>query len=527
MVSVLASAIRDSARKVIQRREAADLVELTALLFAVARLLAGRFADASLEDQEALLEAKAFLSLEVGLEILAALPPGMDRETLYRHAIQGLQAVEANLESPRDRNLLSRPVTLPTVEHEDDVLISGRVRFWLRPRSELRELRRERRKASATSLPMAPRRYPESHLETLGAYWEANPQLPPCRPRNASGRELEDHSLVSDSGALAREGSFRIALCPLAGEFFPHFEIRGDGSRFCIHRPKPMAAQEKLQGHLELLLEAASEQRVDLLLLPELTVDSDSFDHVVERLAQRAAEHPRAIVPGSFHVWVDGERPFNETRLLDGLGGELLTHRKAGRFRITPEHVARSPHFFRHCPHVRSGGALADSIPEDIDRTASLEFLDTSLGRLAVLICADGIDLGPNTLYDVLRDLRPDLTLIVSMSFKTEPFDRLAEDLARLGIGSVMVNAACVCDGTEERQTVLALADLALPDLPGRPASRVRWRAGNDAVELYDRQNATWAPAEPGQDSATGWLAGGGQQLGLILDLGPHFQAKA
>jgi len=37
-----------------------------------------------------------------------------------------------------------------------------------------------------------------------------------------------------------------------------------------------------------------------------------------------------------------------------------------------------------------------------------LEFLDTSLGRLAVAICADGIDREQNTLHDAIRAIRPE-----------------------------------------------------------------------------------------------------------------------
>ncbi len=530
--AVIASAIRDSARKVTRIRQGTDwpaepdhsLVDLAALLFAIARLLAGRLGDASLEGQT----PRAFPSLKDGLEILAALPPKTDRKTLYRYAIQGLQAIEAVLRKPRDRHLLSRPVTLPTVKHEHDALVSGTVQFWFRPRSELSDLRRERREASKKPLPMEPRRYPENHLETLGAYWQANLELPSCQPLNSFDPMLDEHLLVSDIGGLAREESFRVALCPLEGEFHPHFEIREEGTRFCIHQPSPMAAQAALERHLNLLLEAACRQQVDLILLPELTVDSVSLDHIRKQLNTRLAEYPRAIVPGSFHFWEDEEpRPFNGTRLLDSLGAELLSHRKAGRFRITPEHVARAPHFFRCCTHVAGGGVLCDPIYEDIDRTASLQFLDTSLGRLAVAICADGIDHEQNTLYDAVRTLRPDLVLIVSMSFKTRRFEDLAEQLALLGIGTLMVNAACVCDSTAAPAPMLAIADLALPDLPGLPATRIRWRAGNADAEFFDRDRETWDPTKPGSASATDWLAAGEQRLGLILDLSPHFKVKS
>jgi len=524
LFSVLARAIRDSARN-------DSFIELAAVLFAVARLIAGRFADASLEDQDQ--EPNAFPSLQSGLKILTVMPLDADRATIYRYSIQGLQAIEAALETPRDRHLLRQPVFLPTIEHQGDVLLSGMVRFWLRPPSELSELRQERRKASRTrkappgdddenrkSLPMELRWHPERQLNTLGAYWQANPELPPCRPRNPIHRE---HFLVTDSGKLAREESFRVALCPLAGEFHPHFEIREDGARFCVHRSRPMADPASLKKHLDLLLEAACRQRVDLMLLPELTVDGASRDYVAERLDERAAEHPQAMVPGSFHFWSAGEpRPVNEARLFDSLGAELLTHRKAGRFRITPRHVRDAPHFFRHCAHVRNDGALCDDIFEDIDRTASLEFLDTSLGRLAVAICADGIDHEQNTLHDAIRAIQPDLVLIASMSVKTGPFEQLAADLAQLGIGTLMVNAACV--NIDKPPPMLAIADLALPDMPDMLPTRIRWRAGDADVELYDRTSKRWVSAEPGGGSATDWLGDGDQRLGLILDLGPHFR---
>ncbi len=543
--SVLASAIINSAQKVVRARQATawsrrrdgSIVELMALLFAVARLIAGRFADASLEDEE---HPGAFPSLEHGLEVLTALPPDTERATLYRYSIQALQSFEKALETPRDRGALRAPVHLPTLEHEDDILLSGKVRFWFRPCSELRELRRKRRdefsgargsrkKRQAREeqrrdkqFPMKPRLYPERQLTTLGAYWQANPELPPARPQNACDRALDDHILVTDSGRLAREGSFRLALCPLAGEFHPHFEIGDDGGKFRVHQPNPMAASGILEQHLDLLLEAAGRQCVDLLLLPELMVDRPRLEHLTTGLAAREEEYPRAIVPGSFHFWPDGGAlPTNETRLLDNLGDELLSHRKAGRFRITPEVVHRAPQFFRCCAHVQGGGKLRGHIYEDIDRIAALQFLDTSLGRLAVVVCADGIDREESTLFDTVRAVRPDLLLIVSMSVKTEPFEELTAELARLDIGTLMVNAACVSAG--EPQSLLAVADFALLDSPGMPSTRLRWSTLNAKPEVFQRRSGTWEPAQPTGASAIDWLRDGDQKLGLILDLNPHF----
>ncbi len=143
-LSVLASAVSSSARKVVRAREAGarlraldgSLIELMALLFAVARLLVGRLASSSLEDGG---PPRAFSSLEHGLKVLAALPTEIERATLYRYSIQALQSFEKALETPRDRHALRAAVDLPILEHEGEILLSGRVRFWFRPRSELRE----------------------------------------------------------------------------------------------------------------------------------------------------------------------------------------------------------------------------------------------------------------------------------------------------------------------------------------------------------------------------------------------------
>jgi len=124
------------------------------------------------------------------------------------------------------------------------------------------------------------------------------------------------------------------------------------------------------------------------------------------------------------------------------------------------------------------------------------------------------------------------------MSPETDRFDATSQEMARHGIGTVFVNAACVCN--PKRKATLLSCDLALFQPRGWAQTWLRWQAGDDEVEFYDR----YPPEKDGRKEGKGWrkldrAAGDppgiqwltskperGERLGLVLDLGAFWREQ-
>jgi hypothetical protein len=219
-------------------------------------------------------------------------------------------------------------------------------------------------------------------------------------------------------------------------------------------------------------------------------------------------------VAGSFHEWPGGTTsaevlPYNEARLLDHTGQTLLKHQKKKGFRIHRSYV--TPQFFP--------GFLPEQLPsgvsevfEGIEDGSALAVLDTTLGRLALLICFDAIAADPEGGYEhLVQCLRPDLLLVVSMSPKTAPFEAFFNRMSEHWIGTLFVNAHCLCRPSE----ILASSNLALFELQGAPPTRAHWRKGEKAACAY------FKPPAPGPTGVAEHPL-----LGLVIDLGVHWEHR-
>lgn len=532
------------------RRKAAEarrgdyaFLELIAHLFAALTQLSGRFGDAELEGLE---PPRPLTLLDDVLETLEQSDPAMPLPRLYESWTSALVALEQEISHARDALLLSREVQLEVLVVDGCALLGGVVQLWVRPKSRLAALRSKRRavapvepgsavarpmlgaaKSQQPGLlarrPMSLREHPAHHLKVLGLYWASDAQLPIARRVR-----IDDPirvPLVYDSG----RSDFRIALCPLIGEAHPLLTLTDEGGRFHVFPGEPMHKPELLMASLSTLVEEAARQNVQLLVLPELTIDLAAREHLRACLSTLVSGSLMGLVAGSFHVWSQNARlPINESLLYDHSGELLLAHHKRGRFRMTPEDFNAAAPFFRACERFRSHPELLRrEIFENIDQGSSLQFLETALGRLVLLICADAIEPDERGFIPVVERLRPDLLLVVSMSPATERFEELAEAMARFDIGTIFVNASCIC--RREKSPCLAFADLALLTLEGHPPSRVRWRLGHD-LEYFERHahhrsaGMPWLPADDRMTEVGAmWLEVEGQRAALILDLGTHF----
>ncbi|NJL27357.1 MAG: hypothetical protein HC897_05420 [Thermoanaerobaculia bacterium] len=320
---------------------------------------------------------------------------------------------------------------------------------------------------------------------------------------------------------------FRIALCPLVGKAHPAFDLTmGDrGFRACVHLPMIEPAGHAVREQLELILGLAVQEGVHLLVFPELTVDVATREWLTETLkGRKRSDLPLGVVAGSFHVErATSDRPYNESRFVDGRGWELLEHQKRGRFRVTRKQVGKllDRGFFCDVGGLRARlSQLPVVIEEHIEPGTRLELLEAAIGQMAVLICADAIDdVSRHQLRDAVAHLRPDFLFLPAMSPKTALFDELTASMERRGVSTFFVNAHCLCP----RGQTLAAVCLSLFRGKDDPPTRVRWRQGVGLEEwashagLWKRLRQPVAPFS--------WLRGPREKrLGLVVDLGAYWR---
>jgi predicted amidohydrolase len=449
---------------------------------------------------------------------------------LYTDAISALTALDAWFAAGVDvgRNRVFANHT--AIERLGDDF-HGVVRHWPRPPSQWAALRSLRDEQVQGSPPMRYRPGPEAHLTHLGMYWDRAGEH---FVRLASPARAVRASIVEKLGfGPASPASFKVALCPLRAPFRPQFRVHDDGALFTIDPALApdlaVEGAEALFEHLGEVLEDARREEVRVLVFPELCIDELTRAWLSNALRQGRAPSLLAIVAGSFHVWPDkAQSPFNETVILGSRGKLLWSHRKRGRFRLTcaQVHAMVSRQMFAPAPTF-----VADEVEEGIRWGDRLEVLETALGRLATIICADALDDAAPMLRAV-KAAHPDLLFIVSMSDKSTPFVTIAEQLEKLGVSTLYVNAACICDLDTSSCEELAFAHLALYEPPGSAPTRVRWRrspggAASEEARWYDYRarpgEDRWKPMSAALHEGSAYLLPSGR--GLVLDLAAHRDA--
>jgi hypothetical protein len=381
-------------------------------------------------------------------------------------------------------------------------------------------------RAPAGKAPRPPRLEPNSELRNIRFFWRRDELTPTIRKSVFDSGACELHA---DSRLEEDPESLRIALCPLRKEFHPHFELTPPPARFHVKRSDPMMNPHELKKHLSSIIEAAESREVHLVVLPELTVCQPAREHIARLLQTRSSKYPYAVLASSFHIWKeqgDQQRsdspaiPVNEAVLM-ARWFRLLTHEKRGRYLLASKDVTEK--FF-----PGSGLPIQETwVRENIQPGSQLEFLETVFGTIAILICADLIDDEDLEGYlSTVQRLRPDLLLVAAMSAVTEPFQAKAQELSKCGVGTFMVNAACIfpTEPRAEKAPCLAIAHLGLfqnPD-PEAPPVFVRWRCDTYAAERWAYDQKTWSEFAPVPESGVSWIDADGERIGLIVAFGAH-----
>ncbi|HET9229153.1 MAG TPA: nitrilase-related carbon-nitrogen hydrolase [Thermoanaerobaculia bacterium] len=531
-------------------------IDLAAHLFAIGSQLLLNEGSARLMarlDKQTDLQATAYSLQELRVQLLA-LPDEITARDLYRTILVALVTIETILaDTPSYPTALSPWTDLESFTDHRFRGIGGRVYHWFRPPSALAEIR-SLRFEHVRSRPPEPSPHPGIYLDRLALYWDSDPQLPRMSlviPSELPGGARIGRFVRTSGEDASLKRRFRIALCPLEGPFHPCFSIEPEGRYFQALRENAVRGADALAQHLGTVIEAADKEEARLVMFPELTIDSRAREHLRRELDRRSGREGAlfGVVAGSFHFWHDSPQnpeddpPVNETVLLDRAGTQVMSHRKKGRFRVPGTH-ATGP-FFAEKPKE-----VSREVFEDIRYGSELQIFDTSLGRLALLICADAIAADDRGYLPLIRRLRPDLLLVVSMTPETEPFDAFAEEMSRHWIGTIFVNAHCICrsGGThsrvlarlwgrlfallrrKERPKVNLVAwDLALFETDRSAPTRVRWRSGSPEPECFyfkpESGPKGWRPLSkaPGRTGVSIFRQGG-QTLGLLLDLGVHWE---
>jgi hypothetical protein len=396
----------------------------------------------------------------------------------------------------------------------------GEVAWWVRPPARLAEALREgARHPARMSYPFLP----HGRAQVVDFHWArqhtithvhgpADPGAPDPATHLAGVRPGGDHRLVAGpERALRVQRRFRIGLAPLLREAWPVFRVVDEGTGPAITTGPELGtnAANALDAHLGTLLDHARDLPLDLLVLPELVVDLGRREHLASRLP--LLDGPLlGVLAGSTHVTAAPGRRHNQAALYGRDGDGVFYPKKFGYYRATGRELQGAwEHrvFFREDPGLAPDGTRYH---EWIQRGQALHFLDTTLGRVAVLICSDALD--PCSGYrDRIVALRTDVVFVLSMSEKSDRFAAIAGEWAEAGISTFYVNARCVVpdEGT------LAFYRLAIPEPDAdRPVS-VRWRPSG--IEAQIRGSGRWFPWAP-PPGAPVFLFGDGD--GLAVDLG-------
>lgn len=475
-------------------------------------------------------------SLSTLLSWLKQIPPTTNQEELSTRLLQVLEALEvwvAQQVNARGaiRLVLDKATTrLSALEGIEDDFFNGVFRHWIHPESALRTMRDELQELSVGVTPMRYPPGPQAYLRRLAFYWQGRGMS--VEPSQAATNSSRPHfRLDADVANLLERGDFRIVFCPLQPTFHPLFTADPAKKTFAVQHEQPMKAPELLRAHLERIVALAHKRQTHILLMPELTIDLEHRAWLHTALSQpnlQVARHAdtrraniltgqlnvknsRALmahVPGSFHVPQAAGRPVNEAILFDDLGSQLLTHHKRGYYRLQRKQVDQR--FFPGLP-LEGLPPNVQELHEGIECDSTLQVLDVSLGRIVVLICADGLDVG-QPLREQLRQLQPDLVCVVAMSPKCNGFWTFAGELEQQGIGTLFVNAACVVEkadaerpmnpvrpipDVEEHLLAFARLPWVFPDAVHAPPTHIRWRAATGHVEFFDHQKGKWQYRTP------------------------------
>jgi predicted amidohydrolase len=182
--------------------------------------------------------------------------------------------------------------------------------------------------------------------------------------------------------------------------------------------------RDEVSARLTALLSAATEEKADILVFPELSFTTDLLARLRAELQQRHSDIIKLVVAGT--CWENGR---NICHVLGPDGNDLWQQPKLNRFVILPGELPGGPE------PIRTEGGV-----EDIDISdRGIRIADFPFGRLAVLVCLDFIL--PET-YALLSSLHVNCLIVPSMTPSSARFETLGwAHAAATGATTIFCNA--------------------------------------------------------------------------------------
>jgi len=357
-------------------------------------------------------EVEGALGEDDWLEVIGRilLSSGSDAERLV-HAAAVLQALDA---CHRRRHVL---VAGQIVEHRGLSGPGQKTLFLPPPKNPIAA-----RVSPDRKLPRGPGELGNNLRSVLDLHWHVVPQE--SRSLQIRFDQLAAHVSKELGRRLRDSKDLLIGLASPFADLTP--QVNGDPSR--CHRTdgtpyRFVTAGDLAQARpaLEEILALCTRERIDVLLFPELTLDTDLFRHLKTLLrANNRDRHPELVVAGSFHV-DGGDGWVNRCRVLDARGEILLQHDKCTRFKILPEEARLMDAALLTYLGIDQRGGY-----EDIDVATSMPILDCDLGRLATPIC---LDFCGDELRELLIDTATNLLFVPAMTPTMRRFHDQAREL--------------------------------------------------------------------------------------------------
>jgi predicted amidohydrolase len=256
------------------------------------------------------------------------------------------------------------------------------------------------------------------------------------------------------------------------------------------------------------VLQHCAQEDVSLLVMPELTVGPTLLRTIGKELARhnfrrKAAPRPVLVVAGSRHLQDQNGRWINRATVLDHTGhpctirsltsdgwgqDRYWAHDKIDRFGISKNDLKGNEHLLKQLglDDDQIGGACE---PQLVGR--DVQVVDSSLGRLCLLICIDFLTKARKW-HDTVQFAWFDWLLVPTASPLTEKY-REVDFWAIDQSASVIAN----CCWLLQAMTTWSRADVALCGVPNpyrHREERFRWRATGGRRQETTSTGQRWSP---------------------------------
>jgi predicted amidohydrolase len=286
------------------------------------------------------------------------------------------------------------------------------------------------------------------------------------------------------------KNGFKIAVTPfmsdMAFEFDSHLNNWPAKEKTPYWLKKIKNIEEAQKYLIDKVLKPCLQKEVDLLVLPELSVDEGLLNFLKNWLKLNNRERISSgkaglllVVAGSFHFEIEGDKRFNVSTVLDHTGSVLWTQNKIKRFSFDKSDIQKNPQLPILLETSPAGGY------EGIEETGTICCADTPLGRIAVCIC---IDFFHKEHMETYRQAGINLFLVPAMSPQVIRF----LETAALFCGDNLAASFIANNGyaAKKRNSGIHEDGASFYILPNRSRKNVRATGENSSLLVFDSKRS-------------------------------------